>query len=200
MLNVRTLHEEIDFERFSELYRQKSQGIPADVDFLRHGTTYIVTYPDQPDRWVAGYVINDQPGYRYLTVLEGVNTQALLAQHAIQETEIVEIGAIWMDIRALGQKGRWLVYQYMMGDAYATEKNIVLGGTAHARIRDFQMQVTKYPFFEGDIRLGDQVHHIWEYYARRDELWADFFLATLHEFGGVKRGSNEHTYIHKKAA
>lgn len=200
MLQVRTLTTETELEQFSRLYQQKSQGIPANVNFLHHGITRVFTPSGHPDQWVAGYVINDRPAYRYLTVLEGINTQALLAEHSINPTDIVEIGAIWMDLRALGQKGRWLVYQFMMGDAYATEKSIVLGGTAHARIRDFQMQVTKYPLFEGDIRLGDKVQHIWEYYARRDELWTDFFHATLREFGGVIAGGQPQEGEHRKAA
>lgn len=200
MLQVRTLTTEAELEQFSRLYGQKSQGIPANVNFLHHGVTRVFTNPDNPDHWIAGYVINDRPAYRYLTVLEGVDTQALLTQHGINSADIVEIGAIWMDLRALGQKGRWLVYQYMMGDAYATGKSIVLGGTAHARIRDFQMQVTKYPLFEGDVQLGDKVQHIWEYYARRDELWADFFQATLREFGGVIGGSQDTAGEQRKAA
>ena len=50
----------------------------------------------------------------------------------------------------------------MMGDAYAAHRSIILGGTVHHRIRDFQMQVTKYSFFAGEVMLGDKAQYIWQ--------------------------------------
>lgn len=200
MIHVETLTTESEFEQFSQLYQHKSQGIPADPTFLRQGTTRVAFDDARPGQWLAGYVINDQPIYRYLTVHSEAKKETLLRQHDIAETDIVEIGAIWMDIRALGQNGRWEVYQHMMGDAYATHRSVILGGTVHARIRDTQMQVTKYPFFEGEVTFGNKTMYIWQYYAKRSELWSDFFRATLKEFGGIKRDNTGSDNSLKKAA
>ncbi|WP_425290873.1 hypothetical protein [Spirosoma linguale] len=150
----------------------------------------------RPDEWVAGYSINANAPYRYLSAHSEEQQKAMLEQAGIPANDIIEIGTIWMNLAALGKKGRWQIYQVMMGDAYATNRSFILGGTVHRRIRDFQMQVVKNLLFDGDVLLGAKKQHVWLYYTHRDELWFDFFRATIQEF----RGGDPDAYSSSQAA
>ncbi len=107
------------------------------------------------------------PPHRYFDVLPAAIKAQMLEDSQIREEDVAEIGAIWMDVKALGRLGRWQVYLFMLADAYATNQPFIVGGTVHAQIRDFQMQVVKHPLFEGEVELAGQVQRIWEYYANR---------------------------------
>lgn len=188
MLHTIILNTETDLDRFGKVYAGRSGGMPVDADFLRQGTIRVFYDDQQPERWLAGYCVNDHAPYRYLSVHTPTVQAALLAQHQILPDDIVEIGAIWMDVAGLGRAGRWQVYQFMLADAYATGKGVVLGGTVYARIRDFQMQVVKYPLFDGTVLLGGKQQRVWLYFARREELWFDFFRFTTREFSQPMTG------------
>jgi hypothetical protein len=197
LLKHRLLQTVAELEQFSLLYQQKSHGIPVDMAFLEQSEVHVFCYATAPHNWIAGYVTSSQQPCRYLLAHSPETRSALLAQHGLNEADIAEIGAIWMDVRALMRFGRelsrelrWEIYQQMMGDAYALRKPIIMGGTVNPIIRQFQMQVTKHLFFEGEVMLGGKKQYIWQYYARCDEYWHDFVHATFREFS-VKRGCGE---------
>lgn len=190
LLDHRLLTTDAELERFSRLYALKSHGIPATVAFLKQGDVRVFFYEDATDEWIAGYTVSTTPPCRYLEVHTPEVRAELLARHGLAETDIVEIGAIWMDPRALlrdgrpmSQRYRWEIYQHMMGDAFAARRPIIMGGTVSPAIRAFQMQVTKRAFFDGEVTIGGKPQHIWQYYTYRHDLWRDFFRATLREFG-----------------
>ncbi|WP_421827294.1 hypothetical protein [Larkinella sp.] len=181
MLQTFLLQSTTDLYRFIDTYRQRSQGISVDPEFLKHTTVRVFQDSDQPGEWTAGYFVNARPPHRYFDVLPAAIKAQMLEDSQIREEDVAEIGAIWMDVKALGRLGRWQVYLFMLADAYATNQPFIVGGTVHAQIRDFQMQVVKHPLFEGEVELAGQVQRIWEYYANREEMWFDFLNFTVPE-------------------
>ncbi|RRB00119.1 hypothetical protein [Larkinella rosea] len=181
MLQTFLLQSPADHQLFIDTYRQRSQGITVDLAFLKNTTVRVFQHSDQPGEWIAGYFVNDQRPHRYFSVIPAEIKAQMLEDNGISEDDVAEIGAIWMDVKALGRLGRWQVYLFMLADAYSTNRSYIVGGTVHAQIRDFQMQVVKHPLFEGKVELSGQVQQIWEYYANREEIWFDFLNFTVPE-------------------
>ncbi|GAA4409137.1 hypothetical protein GCM10023187_31980 [Nibrella viscosa] len=181
MLQTQLLRTPADLQQFVTIYHLRSQGISVDPVFLERATVRVFLDQNQPGEWIAGYFVNANPPHRYFSVLPADCKLRLLQEKAIAEEDVAEIGAIWMDVKALGRLGRWMVYLFMLADAYATNRPYLIGGTVHMQLRDFQMQVMKHPLFEGDVEVAGQIHHIWEYYTNRDELWFDFLNFTVPE-------------------
>lgn len=183
MLQSRVLHSPVDLLRYETLYARKS-GVPLDADYLRDSHVRVFfrpgeTAPDGGERWLAGYIQHRNGRQRYLAGLDAPDRQRLLATHHLSPRDWVEITGLFIEACATGYLGRLQVYLTLLGEALRSGKSVLLGGAVRPRYQHDQRRVLPHLLYDGPVLLGDGVHSLQVYYARRYEVpftlaWALF--------------------------
>jgi hypothetical protein len=191
MLQSRVLHSPADLLRYETLYAHKS-GVPLDADYLRDSLVRVFfrpgeIAPDGGERWRAGYIQHRNGQQRYLAGLDAPDRQRLLATHHLSPRDWVEITGLFIEAHATGYLGRLQVYLTLIGEALRSGKSVVLGGAVRPRYQRDQRRVLPHLLYEGQVFLGNDVHPLQVYYARRYEVPFTLAWALLDDVTGYLR-------------
>ncbi|AQG78549.1 hypothetical protein [Spirosoma montaniterrae] len=152
-------------------FNKTNSGAPIPAGYLDRATIRIFYRANDPDRWVAAYVVNTTVDFRYLSVLELEKKTDLLAQHRLRESDLVEITLLCRD-RSLDWPAidREWYYLNSIIDALRTGRRVVLGGTTREDLRQAQMQILDSLLHEGELNMFGQTKSGWLFYATRTRV------------------------------
>jgi hypothetical protein len=179
MLANRILHSPDEFRAFARLYWQHARGIRLAPEYLRQSTVRVFYTPSAPDCWLGGYVINQAAPLRYLHCLEPARQQAVLTGRDFRADDCVEIAGNWLDKEHIGLGGRAEVYTWMMMEAYATGRPVVLAGSFIRQNQALHRRVLPHLLYEAPVRIGTYSGHAQVYFGYRAGLLQRFFRTAL---------------------
>ncbi|WP_288423077.1 hypothetical protein [uncultured Spirosoma sp.] len=188
MFSTRQLIQPAEMARFAAAYEAASQGVTICPDYLsRIRQVRVASFSQHPDIYLGGYTINDAPPHRYFVVPGETARDAALAQLNLDETHLVEIGAIWFsDYPSLFRvMHRILLFQAMLRDALATDKPYILGGSFVPPVQAIQRVVLPNLVYEQRVTVGNYTGNLQLYIGSRRGIWWRFVKAVV--IDGLRR-------------
>ncbi|TAE25569.1 MAG: hypothetical protein EAZ91_18965 [Cytophagales bacterium] len=175
-----------EHERFIA-FNQHNSGVEVTTAYLKNAQARIFVRSNAPDQWIAAYVVNTQPPYRCLSVLDDSERDEVLSAKNLSANSFVEITLLNRD-RSI----RWNFverYQYyVMGiwDALKSGYPYLLGGTSNPRLLRDQMAVFDQILYEGELNFFGQQKKVWLIYVSRNRairnlakhLWEQLWQTT----------------------
>ncbi len=174
MLTTKILKTTEELNRFITMQLENG-GAEVTLDYLQQAEVRVTYRKSNPDIWMGGYVISIHQK-RYLDVLPQDTRQAIEDKY-LPPNKTAEISCIWKN-RAPHQKPQGFevaqLYWFALQDGMLTGRPILLGGTAHEKIRRIQMIVFRHLAFSGEVNFYGTSHHVWIYYCTRLEVLPGF--------------------------
>ncbi|MBD2751851.1 Clp protease/crotonase-like domain-containing protein [Spirosoma validum] len=153
------------YDRFIKFNRDNS-GAYVDRAYLTNALIRVFFHANDPEHWVASYVVNTEAPFRYLSVLTVAKRTDLLRQHGIAEANLAEITLLSRDRRMNWTPGeREFYYSMSLWDALRTGRQYILGGTVEEKLAGAQMEVLDHLFYEGELDFFGKSKYGWLYYA-----------------------------------
>lgn len=175
MLASKLLKTTEELNRFITLQRTNG-GAEVNLEYLQQAHVKILYRNSKPDTWLGGYVVSIEQK-RYLDVLPQ-KTRQLIEKKYLPPQKTVEISCIWKT-RDLQHQFKSLevaqLYWYALKEGMQTGRPILIGGTAHEKIRRIQMTVFSHLAFSGEVNFYGKSQHVWIYYCTQREVIPRFF-------------------------
>lgn len=174
MLLSRLLTRPDELSQFATNYQRQAHGISIQPDYLQRAQVRVFYQLFRPTAYVAGFVINDGAPYRYFSAPGDAAKNKVLSTNNIQESDLVEIGAIWFSryksmFRAVD---RTQFYIQMMYDAWLTNRPVILGGSFIDQLQGQQQLVLPTTVYQNVITIGNFTGTLKLYVGQRSGMWA----------------------------
>jgi len=179
-----------EHERFIA-FNQHNSGAEVTPAYLAKAQVRIFVRASNPGQWIAGYVLNTQPPFRCLSVLDDAKRAELLEANHISENELVEITLLSRD-RTIRWSSieRYQYYVMSIWDALRTGYPYLLGGTANSRLVGVLMAVLNHILYAGELNFFGQPKKVWLIYGARNQAFrnlARYILGQL--WSGLRPGA-----------
>lgn len=182
MLKVREIKDIESLEKYSEMYKQKSKGGLANVEYLRKGQTYVFYYPNNPEDWKGGYcTCSSFEESRYLGAFSEQEKIERLQLCGILQQDILELGCLCLHSKKLGVWGRLMAYIYIFITLLKTDKKVILAGSFLKQLHGMQHCFFPHLLFDGVIVAAGKEAYAKLYFAYKSELIRNFFIALFYD-------------------
>ena len=182
MFKTKQLTEPADLAWFSTAYQTASKGVSIDPAYLLRARQVVVVYrTSQPNTYLGGYIINDEPPHRYFIAPGAEARDRALAPLHLNEGDLVEIGAIWFSRYKSPSREfhRLLFFAAMLRDALQTRRPFILGGSFVRQIQLFQRKVLPSLIYEDRVTVGNFTGSLQLYVGSRRGIWLRFAQTLL---------------------
>ncbi|RAJ92999.1 hypothetical protein LX87_04511 [Larkinella arboricola] len=180
MLSSRIITQADEQVLFSCISYRLSFGTAAELDYLHHSSIRVFYHPDASDTFLAGYTINSQGPFRYLSVLESMGlAETTLAKTDISPTNVAEIGCLWMEKSGLNASDCIQIYTMALADLLQTGKNWLMAGSL---IHKYQVMLEWFfttTLFSGPVQVRTQTDEAKIYAIERSEVLGRFLKSMV---------------------
>lgn len=173
MLLSRLLTQPNELAQFATDYQCQAYGVTIQPNYLQRAQVRVFYRPFQPKIYLAGFVINPEAPLRYFMAPGEVAKRQTLEKINLQESDLVEIGAIWFSRyqSAVRSFHRVQFYSWMMYDAWRTRRPVLLGGSFIQQVQGQQRVVLPILIYQDIVKIGIYTGSLQLYIGYRKGMW-----------------------------
>jgi hypothetical protein len=186
MLQAKRLTNIEDLQRYAAIYYSKS-SFRVSVHYLQRSDVWVFAPKNRSNKWMAGYVSNDNGALRYLSILPESTKAAIMKAHGMTPENVVEIGCMFLNSRSVTPVERAQFYVHMILKAFLTGKKFILGGAFSRKIQETQMKVLSHLIFEDDFTYNEVSGHVKLYYGLHFEILKKIAFCVTEYFAYIVR-------------
>lgn len=184
MLQAQKLTSIEDLQRYADIYFSKS-SFRVPVQYLLRSNVWVFFPKNRKNKWMAGYVSNDNGALRYLSILPDSTKHTIMQQNGMTTENVVEIGCMFLNTRSVKPSERAQFYVHMIVKAFLTGKKFILGGAFSKKIQETQMKVLSHLIFEDDFTYNEVTGHVKLYYGLHFEILNKVFVCVVDYFTNI---------------
>jgi hypothetical protein len=158
VLLTRIIEDDATLACFIRCYSARA-GVTVDLSYLR--SARVRAFFDASGELAAGYVLNCEAPFRYLSALPGTDADILGTSRV---DDFCEFTCIWID-RQVHQLDRIALYSWCFVDFLRAGKWYALGGSTHPGVVAMQQQALPHVVYDGPACIDGEQIHAWVYYG-----------------------------------
>lgn len=184
MLQAQQLTSIEDLQRYADIYFSKS-SFKVPVQYLQRSNVWVFAPKNRKNKWMAGYVSNDNGALRYLSILPEKTKENIMNAHGMTNDNVIEIGCMFLNSRSVKPVERAQFYVHMIFKAFQTGKKFILGGAFSKKVQETQMKVLSHLIFEDDFTYNEVSGHVKLYYGLHFEILKKVLLCVADYFTDI---------------
>lgn len=184
MLQAQQLTSIEDLQRYADIYFSKS-AFRVPVQYLQRSNVWVFVPKNRKNKWMAGYVSNDNGALRYLSILPEKTKETIMHAHGMTNDNVIEIGCMFLNSRSVKPVERAQFYVHMIFKAFMTGKKFILGGAFSKKVQETQMKVLSHLIFEDDFTYNEVSGHVKLYYGLHFEILKKVLFCVVSYFTDI---------------